>query len=555
MIQYLQISYLLIFKTYDQGNRELVTNGVSYDNLEEDSYLRCSSKHLSDFILNYEYNPEPNIILGRFYFLKHFKLFTNSKNLNGNYGFYSIILVIALYFFNFIVVKIILIIKKKSLGNKNYLVIEEFLMDYVYPYGNIEGDFFVNKENMNKIYNKNLNLKKEKEKIKELNLMKLKENKNIETETNLVREKKINQNLRKNAYLNENNLMNYGDIKNKKLYEQYYQEINADGYNTDELEEEIEKKDEKIPKNKGRNKKNKKEITSVNSKGELKNEEKTIEIKKNKKRKRNNFVSKEDKNSNDEIEEEINEVKDFNKRNKVNINHLIHSLQISNENLRVRILSKMKVNVCKFFCVNLKNRMILLNTFTGNYTYSASIKALCFPLYLEILLFVNTFIFITLEDESNFTDYIKNNIGDFLWRCLLPLILVKVYFYSTRYFYNIDNGKVRTLLYEFKTSRKSFDKHYFNLLKKVRNMMIVETILFFLMAALTYIFVFGLFAVYPSQGKTMFVSLICGIAIDLLFNFLLELLIAVLYICRKNHIIVVVIDYANRLLSYKMLSP
>ena len=548
-------SYLLIFKTYDQGNRELVTNGVSYDNLEEDSYLRCSSKHLSDFILNYEYNPEPNIILGRFYFLKHFKLFTNSKNLNGNYGFYSIILVIALYFFNFIVVKIILIIKKKSLGNKNYLVIEEFLMDYVYPYGNIEGDFFVNKENMNKIYNKNLNLKKEKEKIKELNLMKLKENKNIETETNLVREKKINQNLRKNAYLNENNLMNYGDIKNKKLYEQYYQEINADGYNTDELEEEIEKKDEKIPKNKGRNKKNKKEITSVNSKGELKNEEKTIEIKKNKKRKRNNFVSKEDKNSNDEIEEEINEVKDFNKRNKVNINHLIHSLQISNENLRVRILSKMKVNVCKFFCVNLKNRIILLNTFTGNYTYSASIKALCFPLYLEILLFVNTFIFITLEDESNFTDYIKNNIGDFLWRCLLPLILVKVYFYSTRYFYNIDNGKVRTLLYEFKTSRKSFDKHYFNLLKKVRNMMIVETILFFLMAALTYIFVFGLFAVYPSQGKTMFVSLICGIAIDLLFNFLLELLIAVLYICRKNHIIVVVIDYANRLLSYKMLSP
>ena len=349
--------------------------------------------------------------------------------------------------------------------------------------------------------------------------------------------------------------MNYGDIKNKKLYEQYYQEINADGYNTDELEEEIEKKDEKIPENKGRNKKNKKEITSVNSKGELKNEEKTIEIKKNKKRKRNNFVSKEDKNSNDEIEEEINEVKDFNKRNKVNINHLIHSLQISNENLRVRILSKMKVNVCKFFCVNLKNRIILLNTFTGNYTYSASIKALCFPLYLEILLFVNTFIFITLEDESNFTDYIKNNIGDFLWRCLLPLILVKVYFYSTRYFYNIDNGKVRTLLYEFKTNRKSFDKHYFNLLKKVRNMMIVETILFFLMAALTYIFVFGLFAVYPSQGKTMFVSLICGIAIDLLFNFLLELLIAVLYICRKNHIIVVVIDYANRLLSYKMLSP
>ena len=58
--------------------------------------------------------------------------------------------------------------------------------------------------------------------------------------------------------------MNYGDIKNKKLYEQYYQEINADGYNTDELEEEIEKKDEKIPKNKGRNKKNSKYLNYIN---------------------------------------------------------------------------------------------------------------------------------------------------------------------------------------------------------------------------------------------------------------------------------------------------
>ena len=548
-------SYLLVFKTYDEGNRELITNDVSYDNLEDNSYLRASSRHLSDFMLNYEYNPEPNIILGRFYFLKHFKLFTNSNNLNGNYGFYAVILVVALYFLNFIVVKIILLIKKKSLGNKNYLLIEDFLMDYVYPYGNIEGDFFVNKENMNKIYNKNLNVEKEKEKIKELNLMKLRDNKNIETETNLVREKKIQQNLRKNAYLNENNLMNYGDVKNKKLYEQYYQEINADGYNTDELEEDVEKSNNDENK-KGRNKKIKNEVVSLNSKEELNNEEKkTTEIKKNKKRKRNNFVMNEDKNSNDEIEEEINEVKDFNKRYKVNINHLIHSLQISNENLRVRILSKMKVNICKFFCVNLKNRIIFINTFTGNYTYSASIKALCFPLYLEILLFVNTFIFITLEDESNFLDYIQNNIGDFLWRCLLPIILVKVYFYSTRYFYNIENGKVRNLLYEFKTNRKSFDKHYFNLLKKVRNMMIFETILFFLMAALTYIFVFALFAVYPSQGKTMFVSLICGIAIDLLLNFVLELLMAILFICRKNHVIVVILDYANRLLSYKMLSP
>ena len=69
---------------------------------------------------------------------------------------------------------------------------------------------------------------------------------------------------------------------------------------------------------------------------------------------KNNFITKEDKNSSDEIVDEIEEVRDFNRRNKINVNHLIHSLQISNENLRVRILSKMKVNLCSFFLTNLK---------------------------------------------------------------------------------------------------------------------------------------------------------------------------------------------------------
>ena len=554
--------YLLVFKTLDEEKRELITNeDVSYKNLESNSYLKCSSNHLSEYLLNYEYNPYPSKIEGRFYFLKHYKIYINIDNLKGNYGFYSIILVIVLYILNFVIVKIYLSCKKKSLGNKNYLLIEDFLINYVYPYGNLEGDFFLNTENMNKIYNRNLNIKQEeKNNMKENDIIRLKNDKNMETETKLVREKN-KKNLRKNAYLNENNLMNYGDIKNKRLFDQYYKEINEKGYNKDTIENEEEKfNDKQTEKNKIKSK----DILPLTSKETLDIKDKKSGNRRKKKiiknkNNNNNFITKEDKkedkNSSDDFDEEIEEVRDFNRRNKVNVNHLIHSLQISNENIRVRILSKMKVNFCSFFLTNLKNRIIFINTFCGNYTYSASIKALCFPLYLEILLFVNTFIFITLEDESNFSDYIGNNLGDFLWRCLLPIILTNVYFYSTRYFYNLESGKLRNLLFEFKTNKKSFDKHYFYSLKKIRNMMIFETILYFFMAALTYIFVFGLFAVYPSQGKIMFVSLIVGIVIDLALNFALELLIAILFLCRKNHVIVVIIDYMNRILSYKMLSP
>ena len=539
--------YLLVYKNYDKNNRDLITSNVKYENLEDDSYFRCSSKHLSEFLLTYEYNPKPDKLLGRFYFLNHYKLYFNSANINGNYGFYVIIIVIALYFINFFIVKMCLLARKKRLGNKNYLLIQDFLIDYVYPYGNIEGDFFVNKDNFNKIYNNNLQIKKEKY------IPKKKEKLKLQLKNNNIKENEIEdgKNKRKNAYLDENNLMNYGDIKNKKIYEQYYNEINEEGYNDD-----IEEVSNTLE---GKKRNSKEDEDGAQSEEKLRS--KKPKEKKSFKKKgefgKNNYVNEDDinSNSNEENEEEIQEVKEFNKINKIKLQNLKHSLQISNENLRIRILSKMKVNSCEFFCTNIKNRIIFINTFNGNYTYSASIKALCFPLYLLILLFINTFIFICLKDESEFMTYIKGNMGDFLWRCLLPVIAANLYFYLSRYFYNLENGEVRYLLYEFKTNKKSFDKHYFSILKKMQNMMIIETILFFIMAILTYLFVFGLFAVYPSQGKVMFVSLICGVIIDLLINFLIEVFLTVLFICRKNSVIVVLLDYLNRLLSYKMLSP
>ena len=154
--------YLLVFKNYEANKRELIKSNAKYENLEDNLYFRCSSTHLSEYLLTYEYNPKPDKILGKFFFLKHINLYLNIDNIKGNNGFYIIIIILALYFINFFIVKIFLYVKKKKLGNKNYILIGEFLIDYTYPYGNIEGDFFVNKNNLNKIYNNNLKLNKEK---------------------------------------------------------------------------------------------------------------------------------------------------------------------------------------------------------------------------------------------------------------------------------------------------------------------------------------------------------------------------------------------------------
>ena len=55
--------------------------------------------------------------------------------------------------------------------------------------------------------------------------------------------------------------------------------------------------------------------------------------------------------------------------------------------------------------------------------------------------------------------------------------------------------------------------------------MIIETGLFIVMIVLSYIFSFGLFAIYPPQGKVMIISLICGIIFELGLTLVLELLI------------------------------
>ena len=438
--------------------------------------------------------------------------------------------------------------KKKKLGNKNFLLIEDFLMKYVYPYGN-EENFFVNKDNLKKIYDHNMNFKRDKIEEKINNIMRFKENNNnIDTEKNKLNKEEN----RKNDNLEEDNFINFGDIKNRKLYEQYYKKMNEGGYNDNDKIITIKKETRS-------NRKNKKESIFTNGDNEIgtshkkSKRSKIINNKEKKIEKANNEVD--DIYIHDAVKEEVKEANEYNSQNKLDLNKLIHDLQISNENLRVKTISQLKISFCTFLLINLKNRIIFINTFIGNYTYSASIKALCFPLYLEILLFINTFLFIVLEDESNYSDYIKEQTGDFIWRCLLPVILVNVYFYLTRYFYNLNNGKLRKLLFDFKTNKKAFDKQYFYVLKKIKRIMIIETILFFTMAVLTYIFSFGLFTVYPSQGKSMIVSLIFGLVIDFGLYFFLELLLAIFIIFKKNQNIVIIIDYLNRLLSYKMLSP
>lgn len=53
----------------------------------------------------------------------------------------------------------------------------------------------------------------------------------------------------------------------------------------------------------------------------------------------------------------------------------------------------------------------------------------------------------------------------------------------------------------------------------------------------------------------MFVSILFGVIADFIFSILTELFVMLLYMCKGNQILVIILDYVNRAKSYKVLSP
>jgi hypothetical protein len=168
---------------------------------------------------------------------------------------------------------------------------------------------------------------------------------------------------------------------------------------------------------------------------------------------------------------------------------------------------------------------------------------------------MNTFIYLFEKEELSFKKYISNHYIKFTLFCLLSIFISNIYFYLKSIFYNIENGQMRTLLYNFKTDKNEFEPEYNKILKRIKIVSIIETVLFFILWAINYMFSFGLCCVYYHQGRIMAISFLVGIGLDFILDIIIELLIMVMYACRKNSICVVMLDRINRLKSFKMISP
>ena len=531
--------YILEFNTLNAKTLSFNSDGLKYEDITDNYFFKCTSNHLSEFMLNYLYNPYPTKEDGRLFFLKHAKLYGNSENFKKNYGFFILLVILFLYILNFLICYFRNKKKLKDLDFKKIRFINLFLEEYVYPYGNIENEYIVNKETGNKIINEDYESKEEnnldfQEKIDKLSINKNKKKKSKKGKKNKKRNKVEEEfEEEEEPTMKKNKNINLGNVKSKKMFSSFFSSMKK-------APEQNSNNDFQMETNAPMKTEENKNNSFFDA---TENETNVYNSKRKKSINKNFFIDDNDLNKN------------FKNQRKKEKNSYIHNLFISNENQRVKQLLEMKISCWKFFSANFINRNMFINTWKSNATYTQFSKSLFLPFYLQLMLFMNTFIYLFEKEELSFKKYISNHYIKFTLFCLLSIFVSNIYFYLKSIFYNIENGQMRTLLYNFKTDKNEFEPEYNKILKRIKIVSIIETVLFFILWAINYMFSFGLCCVYYHQGRIMAISFLVGIGLDFILDIIIELLIMVMYACRKNSICVVMLDRINRLKSFKMISP
>ena len=177
-------------------------------------------------------------------------------------------------------------------------------------------------------------------------------------------------------------------------------------------------------------------------------------------------------------------------------------------------------------------------------------------MYLIIILFTSTFLWLFEKEEISFNEYKKKHLIKFIFYTLIPFALANGFFYIKACIYIIYGVDLRLMLYNYKTHHNNeFEKKYNKVIKFNKIFNFIELGIFISLIIITLLFTFGLCAVYTKQANLMILSIGFGIGIDFVISIIFEILLGLLFCCRKNYIIVSILDFLNRLRSFKMLSP
>lgn len=214
----------------------------------------------------------------------------------------------------------------------------------------------------------------------------------------------------------------------------------------------------------------------------------------------------------------------------------------------------MKTNCCKFFWINFTNRNIVLSSFRENIIYTPGIRSLYLPMYLALVLFFNTLIYL-FQYQMSYELIYSSQLLQFIGFSLAVIVSVNIYFYIKSLLYNISQSAMRDLLFKSKANKSEFITAFSRHTRRFKIYLVIEIILFIALTFFTFILSFGLSAIYTDQARCMISSSVCGIVADFVLSFITELLVASCYTCRKNNGMVVILNHVNRFKSNKVISP
>lgn len=214
----------------------------------------------------------------------------------------------------------------------------------------------------------------------------------------------------------------------------------------------------------------------------------------------------------------------------------------------------MRISCCKFFWINFSNRNMFVNSFKENIIYTPGIKSLYLPMYLSLVLFFNTLIYL-FQSQMLFELLLSSQLLPFIGFSLVVIISANIYFYIKSLLFNISKSSMRELLLKSRANPSEFITDYARHTRRFNLFLVCEIILFVVFIFLSFLFAFGLSVVYADQAKCMIASTLFGIVLDFIFSIIIELLIASCYACRRNNVMVIILDHVNRFKSNKVISP
>ena len=244
-----------------------------------------------------------------------------------------------------------------------------------------------------------------------------------------------------------------------------------------------------------------------------------------------------------------------NRQSKYHHNYLPEEFENEEESNKEQIQSfaDIKLSFCEFLTLNIKCRSILINSFCIVSVFNPRWKKLSLLMTEICVIIIFVSIFLTSDENA-----IHSSLGKMLVYSIYSMVATDCTIYLIAFFYKFPNKGQRRLFVLVKTGGQLIMiKEWEKIDRKLKKLAIIGMIICVLIWLFSFYASFGFTIVWKYQNFGFFECFgLCLIFNFVICEFLIELLIAILFTQRKhNFFLRAIAEGLNKLRNYRCLSP